>query len=329
MKIAFDIQTSIGGRNTGVGVYTSLMREYLKKEEVDVFELRRSSEKPIVSAFSRAWWEQVQMPSYASLTNADVLFSPGFSAQPPKGMPLAITVHDLIPIQNPFETGRFNRWYWQKIVPASWEKADLRICVSYETKRVLKKLFPKIGKTIVVQHGLSKDFSKKKEKKKDYLLMVGAWPRRKNFLSVVHAMFSIKNSPKLKVVGSLPKQLAKSAKDLLGDKVEFEGYVEKKEIVNFYREAIGVICPSISEGFGFVPMEAAACGAPVLMSDIPSHREALPAVEPYGKPTDKNALPKAINELILNPSRFTPSSNWIPKRANESVKETLNALKTL
>ncbi len=330
MKIAFDIQTSIGGKNTGVGVYTDLIREGFKRDKtIDVFELRRSSDRPIAGAFSRAWWEQIQMPSYASLTNADVLFSPGFSAQTAKGMPLAVTVHDLIPLQNPSEMGKFNHWYWQKIVPATWEKADLRICVSHETKRMLRKIFPKSGKTVVVQHGLNRKFSKSHNKKGDYLLMVGAWPRRKNFLSVIHAIFSVKKSPRLKVVGLLPAKLEKSAKDLLGDKVKFEGYKKTEEVIDLYSGAVGVICPSLSEGFGFVPMEAAACGAPVLMSDIPSHREALPVVEPYGKPTDKNALPRAIKELMSNPSRFMPSSEWIPKTSEQAVKETLRALKEL
>ena len=159
--------------------------------------------------------------------------------------------------------------------------------------------------------------------------MVGAWPRRKNFLSVIHAIFSVKKSPRLKVVGLLPAKLEKSAKDLLGDKVKFEGYKKTEEVIVLYSGAVGVICPSLSEGFGFVPMEAAACGAPVLMSDIPSHREALPVVEPYGKPTDKNALPRAIKELMSNPSRFRPSSKWVPKTSEQAVKETLRALKEL
>ena len=82
MKIAFDIQTAIGGKNTGVGVYTDLVRKgFSARNDVELIELKRKSDKPILGALSRAWWEQIQMPSYASLTSADILFSPGFSAQ--------------------------------------------------------------------------------------------------------------------------------------------------------------------------------------------------------------------------------------------------------
>ena len=330
MKIAFDIQTAIGGKNTGVGVYTDLMRKgFSARKDVNVIELKRKSDKPITGALSRAWWEQIQMPSYASLTSADILFSPGFSAQKVKNMPLAIAVHDLIPLTHPYELGRFNRWYWQKIVPQSWQIADLRICVSYETQKTLHKVFPSLGKTVVVQHGLSDAFKKRETNTKDYFLMVGAWPKRKNFLSVIHAIFSVKNSPKLKVVGLVPAKLQTLAKGLLGDKVEFEGYKTTEEIICFYRSAIAVLCPSLAEGFGFVPMEAAACGAPVLMSDIPSHREALPVVKPYGDPQDKESLPRAIRAVLKNRSSFKAPDEWEPKTVEKAIGETLKELKAL
>ena len=330
MKIAFDIQTAIGGKNTGVGVYTDLVRKgFSARNDVELIELKRKSDKPILGALSRAWWEQIQMPSYASLTSADILFSPGFSAQKVKNMPLVITVHDLIPLTHPYELGRFNHWYWRKIVPRSWQIADLRICVSHETQKVLHKVFPSLGKTVVVQHGLSDIFKKHETNTEDYFLMVGAWPKRKNFLSAIHAVFSVKNSPKLKVVGLVPTKLQILAKGLLGDKIEFEGYRKTEEIIHFYRSAIAVLCPSLAEGFGFVPMEAAACGAAVLISDIPSHREALPVVEPYGDPENKESLPKAIKEVLKDSSSFKAPNTWKPKTVKEAIDETLEELKAL
>jgi len=65
-------------------------------------------------------------------------------------------------------------------------------------------------------------------------------------------------------------------------------------VVEAYRSAGVVVCPSTFEGFGLTPLEAIACGVPVVASDIPAHREFLGDAPYYFSPDDDAALVAAI-----------------------------------
>jgi len=61
-----------------------------------------------------------------------------------------------------------------------------------------------------------------------------------------------------------------------------------------YRSAEVVVCPSRFEGFGLTPMEAIACGRPVVVSDIPPHREFLGTAPRFFAVGDDDGLAAAI-----------------------------------
>jgi glycosyltransferase involved in cell wall biosynthesis len=64
-----------------------------------------------------------------------------------------------------------------------------------------------------------------------------------------------------------------------------------------YGAARVVLCPSLAEGFGLPALEAAACGAPVLASDLPSHREVLGDAAAFFDPAGPDALAVALAAL--------------------------------
>jgi glycosyltransferase involved in cell wall biosynthesis len=65
-------------------------------------------------------------------------------------------------------------------------------------------------------------------------------------------------------------------------------------MVTAYRRAEVVVCPSRFEGFGLTPMEAIACGRPVVVSDIPPHREFLGTAPRFFAVGDDDGLAAAI-----------------------------------
>ena len=60
----------------------------------------------------------------------------------------------------------------------------------------------------------------------------------------------------------------------LQDRVVYAGHLTEPELAAYYRGAVALVCPSLYEGFGLPPLEAMACGTPV----VTSNRTALPEV---------------------------------------------------
>lgn len=72
--------------------------------------------------------------------------------------------------------------------------------------------------------------------------------------------------------------------------VRLPGFVTDEVLACLYSGATGVVIPSLAEGFGLPAVEAAACGAPVALSDLPPHRETLGTAALFFPPTDVEAL---------------------------------------
>ena len=60
-----------------------------------------------------------------------------------------------------------------------------------------------------------------------------------------------------------------------------------------YAGALAVVIPSLAEGFGLPAVEAAACGAPLVLSDLPAHRETLGSAALFFEPRDASELAAA------------------------------------
>jgi glycosyltransferase involved in cell wall biosynthesis len=58
------------------------------------------------------------------------------------------------------------------------------------------------------------------------------------------------------------------------------------------------VLPSLAEGFGLPAVEAAACGAPVVVSDIPAHRETLGDEAIFFPPRDTSLLAERLCQLL-------------------------------
>ena len=63
------------------------------------------------------------------------------------------------------------------------------------------------------------------------------------------------------------------------------------------RARVAVVLPSLAEGFGLPAVEAAACGAPVVLSDIPAHRETLGEEAIFFPRATREALARALELL--------------------------------
>jgi glycosyltransferase involved in cell wall biosynthesis len=79
------------------------------------------------------------------------------------------------------------------------------------------------------------------------------------------------------------------------------GYVDDETLAGLYSGAAAVVIPSLGEGFGLPAVEAAACGAPLVLSDLPAHRETMDGAALYFPPGDGRALASRLREVLSEP----------------------------
>ena len=84
----------------------------------------------------------------------------------------------------------------------------------------------------------------------------------------------------------------------LWEDVLLPGFVSDDALACLYTGAAAVVMPSLAEGFGLPAVEAAACGAPVVLSDIPAHRETLGDEALFFAPRDAVELSERILRLL-------------------------------
>ncbi len=141
-----------------------------------------------------------------------------------------------------------------------------------------------------------------------YILYLGTLEPRKNLERLIEAYALMNNQltevPKLVLAGkkgwmydrifSLVEQYN------LNDKVIFTGYIESEYAQVLLRGALFFVFPSIYEGFGIPPLEAMACGTPVMVSDQASIPEVVGDAGYYINPYSVSDMSDAMKILIEN-----------------------------
>lgn len=80
------------------------------------------------------------------------------------------------------------------------------------------------------------------------------------------------------------------------------GFLSDEALASLYSVASAAVVPSLGEGFGLPAVEAAACGAPVVLSDLPAHRESLDGAALYFPARDAEALAGHLGRLLHDPA---------------------------
>ncbi len=143
-----------------------------------------------------------------------------------------------------------------------------------------------------------------------YLLYAGGISPHKDVETLVDGFARLpRESLRLVLVGALDDESYLSAArsvrsriDDLGvtDGVLLPGFVSDHALACLYTGASAVVLPSLAEGFGLPAVEAAACGAPVVLSDIPAHRETLGDDALFFAPRDAIQLAEHVEQLLAS-----------------------------
>jgi glycosyltransferase involved in cell wall biosynthesis len=141
-----------------------------------------------------------------------------------------------------------------------------------------------------------------------FLLYAGGISPHKNLETLIVA-YGLLEAPRppLVVVGDMEREVFVSAAAAVRSKiaalglepdVRLPGFVSDEVLAALYTGATAVVLPSLAEGFGLPAVEAAACGAPLLLSDISAHRETLGTGAVFFPPLSTERLAYELRRLL-------------------------------
>ncbi len=142
----------------------------------------------------------------------------------------------------------------------------------------------------------------------DFILFVGTVEPRKNLLTLVRAFDELlrttKLRPQLVIAGQkgwLSDELfAHVEQSAITKRILFTGYVSDADLCALYSSCRVSVYPSLYEGFGLPPLEAMACGAPVITSRIPVIMETVGEAARLIAPTDVRELTAALVQMLTD-----------------------------
>lgn len=234
-----------------------------------------------------------------------------------------VTIHDMVYKAFPETVRGRTRFMLETGLKKSMRRADIIITDSEFSKSEIVKYFPKYSKKIrVVPCGVDcnrfkpcenpETIYKVKKSLKingDYFLYVGTIEPRKNLVRLIKAykVFTkhVENPPKLVLAGAkgwLCNDIYKLVKQLnLEKKVIFTKYVSYEDMPPLICGAMSFVFPSLYEGFGIPPLEAMACGVPVLTSGEASIPEVVGDCAVICDAYSVKSIAKGLYQLYKNP----------------------------
>ena len=216
-----------------------------------------------------------------------------------------MTVHDLAFIENPAWYTRAYHILYKFLTPLSVKTSRHIITVSEFSKSEILRFYPFMKPSqISVVYGavdkkiLSHPGCEETTAAEPFALTVSSIDPRKNFSRLIEAFKDIPEA-KLYIVGSYNRVFSEK-NNIAGstENIKFLGRVNDDELIRLYQTASCFIFPSIYEGFGLPPLEAMACGCPVLASDIPVEREVCGDAALYFNPYDVQSIRKTFLDFL-------------------------------
>lgn len=220
-----------------------------------------------------------------------------------------VTVHDLTHFQFPEHFGRHRAALAFRLLRRAVQRAGHLIAVSQGTQQALTALVPEAeGKTTVIHHGVAEHFSplpaaaietfKRTHNLGPFFLYVGSARPHKNMRRVLQAFRQVKARLAQMELVLIGVELSALSGALEG--VHTFPNVPEAELVHWYNAAVGLVFPSLNEGFGLPALEAMACGTPVIGSNIAALIEVTGNAGLLVNPWDVEALARAMQQLVLN-----------------------------
>jgi alpha-1,3-rhamnosyl/mannosyltransferase len=359
---------------TGIGVYTfELARALAAQSPGDDFEL--VSPRPFQPAaladakpanlslvyskpnpLQRRWWT-FGLPAYARRTSMRLFHGTNFEVPLRGNCPTVVTIHDLSWLLHSSTHEARAVLRGRLRLPRMARRAAMVITDSDAVRReVCERLEIAEEKVVAIPLAPQPGFTpaspqvvlevrKRLGIEEEFLLFTGTIEPRKNLVTLIRAFEEVIRAtnlrPQLVVAGKLgwkTNELKSQLENSLArERIKLIGYASDADLRALYSSCRAFVYPSIYEGFGLPPLEAMACGAPVIASAVPS---VTPSVARVISATDVHALARSIVDLLSDARARESLSragldhaarfSWerTAKRTREVYEEALNRTST-
>lgn len=245
-------------------------------------------------------------------------------------IPLVTTLYDIILIKYPKEQNFLVRMYFRwSCFLASRSRAIITIS-DFSKQEIIKSLGIPKEKIIVAPCGFDKSLFKprKDEPNENFIGYLGGFNQRKNVPLLLKSFKRVTEQVKdaKLIIGGTGRQInyLKKLASVLGldDKIKFIGFIKENELADFYSKLKVFVYPSSYEGFGIPPLEAMACGVPVIVSNRSSLPEVVGDAGIKVNPTEKEIFQAIISVLQNDDFRKALSKKSIEQANEYSWKRT-------
>ena len=288
--------------------------------EVVSSALRRFGEN-----FESLWWEQVGIVRACHREKIELLHCPYFAA--PFFLPArtVVTVHDVITLVMPEYRARRESRMYSSLVAFSVRRADAIITVSDYSKRdIMRTLQIPEDRIHVIGNAVDSSYrpiadGRMVEAVRErygigpkYILYFGGFDVRKNVDRLLEAYAALPRSTRdeypLVIAGRLlfmghplyPDPRPRIRELGLEEHVVVTGQIREQDKAPLYSAATLYVFPSLYEGFGMTVLEAMACGATVITSNLSALPEVTDDAACLVDPYDTEAITQAMGELLEN-----------------------------
>jgi glycosyltransferase involved in cell wall biosynthesis len=249
-------------------------------------------------------WEQLELPGASSdgvlvgLANTGPLWHPR----------QLITIHDASVFANPGNFSLAFRTWYRLLIPRLGQRAKTILTVSEFSRSELIRYcnFPETkievvynGVDHIIREPADQDFlSGRNLKPGNYFLCVATSSRNKNIGLVMDALQFLGDVDlDLVTVGAADPKVFSEPR-ISGNRRRHDlGYVSDSQLRVLYENALCFVFPSLYEGFGIPPLEAMACGCPVIVARTSALPESCGDCALYCDPYDARALANQIKSL--------------------------------
>lgn len=308
--------THLGSRPTGIGIYAlELLREWAARPGGFAFRVYvHESAKPLLEGLTSPAFSlrTVSFPKHsnprrflfanllASRERNAVIFHVSQFEAALVGERQIIAVHDLIPMQTLIT--RVQRFYFREVLPRSLARAACVITPSQATADLLREHYRTPASRIrVIPHGVRKfnpDVAPARFER-PYILFAGRLTPYRSLDRLVSAFHRIQDRIEhdLILAGEVASGFKLSASH---PRIRMTGYVDDDTLCALYRGASVFVFPSQREGFGFPPLEAMLCGAPVVTSKESSLPEVCGSAAWFVDPGSIDSIAEGLLRVLLD-----------------------------
>jgi glycosyltransferase involved in cell wall biosynthesis len=330
-KIGVDA-TPLLGERSGVGNYTArLLAAQLKTEPEREFllysnrpleylepGLARAAKIPGYFPRSRWLWMQFMLPRIIKQTRPDLCHFTNALAPLWINKPYVLSIYDATLFLYSHYHPRTRLLAIRMMLPLAARRAAAVITISQSARQDLQKVLTIAPEKIHVVYGAAPQnfepvenpdllarIRQKYQLPEQFLLYVGTLEPRKNLYRLVNAFRRLKEQGqphKLVLAGPWGWSMNGFRQQIeeleLGESVQMLGYIPAEDLPGLYSLATVFVFPSIYEGFGLPPLEAMACGTPVLSSRNSSLAEICGDAAYLVDPLDEESLVAGMQKVL-------------------------------